>query len=68
MLHDLDTILAGSGPSRPVSTRLKVDVHARLLDVQAETGETPAQLVRRLVLVHLDAMADTACRSTAVRS
>jgi hypothetical protein len=58
MLYDLDDDLAtGSGPSRSLATRVKLDVHARLLAVLASTGETPAELVRRLVLVHLDAMA-----------
>jgi predicted DNA-binding protein len=62
MLHDLDdaaAMLAGSGPSRTVSTRIKLDLHAKLLDVEAQTGETPAALIRRLVAVHLDAMAHT---------
>lgn len=57
MLHNLDEELAtGSGPSRSLATRVKLDVHARLLAVLASTGETPAELVRRLVLVHIDAI------------
>jgi predicted DNA-binding protein len=54
--RDAATLLPGSGPSRPISTRLKVDVHDRLTALLASTGGTHADLIRRLIIVHLDAL------------
>lgn len=58
MLNALDAhaLVTGSGPSRTLVTRIKLDAHDRLNAVLASTGETAAELVRRLVLVHLDAV------------
>ncbi len=68
MLHDANPMLQmGSGPSRPVSTRLKVAEYDRLTALLASTGGTSADLIRRLVHVHLDAM-DARGASPAVRS
>ncbi len=52
--RDAATLLPGSGPSRPISTRLKVDVHDRLTALLASTGGTHADLIRRLIHVHLE--------------
>jgi hypothetical protein len=66
MMQDIDTTLkAGSGPSQLLSSRIKIDAIDRLKVVLDETGETPSELIRRLVTVHLDAMTYT-CPSVSV--
>lgn len=45
-----------TGPSRTLHTRLKVEDADALDGVLTETGETSSSLLRRLALVHLDAM------------